>query len=182
MRLFTAIPITEDIKERLSEVYKPLSGFKWVSSENLHLTLKFIGNTRRPEANELVEALESVEFDPFDITIRSLGSFPPKKHPSVLWAGVEAPPPLFELQEQIDEITRQYGAKPDRFDYRPHVTLARIHSTPMKEVAKLTEEFKDLEAGGMKVSQFVLYESKLQPGGAVHSAKRIYEARTGMEK
>lgn len=182
MRLFTAIPITGDIKDRLSEISRPLSGFSWVPSENLHLTLKFIGNTRPPEADELLEALESVEFDPFEITVRSLGCFPPKKQPSVLWAGVKAPATLFELQEQIDEIALQHGAKPDRFDYQPHVTLARIHSTPKKEVAKMTEDFKDLEAGRMKVSQFVLYESKLQPGGAVHTAKRVYGASTGTEK
>jgi len=66
MRLFTAIPLDEEIKRKLTGIYRPISGLKWVSPENIHLTLKFIGYTRLHVANELMEALESVKFEPFD--------------------------------------------------------------------------------------------------------------------
>lgn len=177
MRLFTAIPMTVEIKNNLSAIHRDISGLKWIPFDQLHMTLKFIGRTRLHVAGELMTALESVEFESFEITVRSLGCFPSKASPSVLWAGVEAPRLLFDLQSQVAEIAEKYGAKHDRFTFKPHVTIARIDATPGEKIMNLMDEFEDLEAGKMKVRRFILYKSELHSGGATYTIKRAYECR-----
>ena len=173
-RLFTAIDLPEDIRLAVTGIGKDLPGARCVPQEQLHLTLRFIGDVDDVAFAAVRPALAKVCATPFALTLRGIGHFPPGRHPRVLWIGLDGSAPLMALQQDVELALVGAGIPPEERSFSPHLTLARLKDTPPHLVAGLEERFKDFTAGPFPVTEFHLYSSTLTHNGAIHTREEIY--------
>ncbi len=175
MRLFVAIPLPFDVRERLSRLDHGLPGARWVPEDNLHLTLRFLGELDGAQAHDLDAALSRISMPAFEVSLVGLGTFGEGAKLRSLWAGVEKQPELLRLREKVENACQAAGLPPDQRKYRPHVTLARFRQHPGK--GKLQEYLSAnglLRFGPIEVDRFSLFSSYLQSSGAIYSAEAEY--------
>ena len=134
-RLFTAIEIPLAVRLHLSLVRAPLAGAKWIEPDNMHITLRFVGDIDGRTADEFVSFLAGVRARPFPVTIAGVGAFG-GRDPRVLWAGVQAGEPLDALYRANDRAARAAGLEPEGRAFKPHVTLARMRGGRQQAVAR----------------------------------------------
>jgi len=171
-RLFIAIPISDSIRKELAGLKFPAENVNWVPDHQLHLTLKFVGETNSKQAEVLAVNLGTIRFSPFDITLKGIGTFPVSGSPRVLWTKVMAPDALSDLHQKVSSISESCGANADKHPFKPHVTLARIKDSNIRR-ENLLERLKTAQKrqfGTMTVDQFILYKSILDKTGAAHIA------------
>src|ERR1700716_6760 len=129
MRIFVALDIEDPIRERIARFVEGVQGFapdaRWVRSQSMHVTLKFIGEKSEQAVGEIKQALEPIEASAVEIRFRGYGFFPTAKAPRVFWIGIEAGPQLAELAESIDIATAELGIPREDRPFSPHLTLAR---------------------------------------------------------
>lgn len=174
MRLFTAIDLPEDVRDRLAALIgrlRPSARLKWSVATNLHITTKFIGEWPADRLPELVAALRGVpDRAPVDIAIRGLGWFPNPRAPRVFWAGVEAGPALEGLARGTDQALAGLGIAREDRPFSPHLTLARIKEpVPLDRLRDAISSLQSVEFGQFTADRFCLYESRLHPSGSVYS-------------
>lgn len=173
MRLFIAIPLPEDVKQQLQDLQQPIDGVRWQNKAQMHLTLKFLGDTPGEQFQELIPTLEEVEAEPFSITLKEFGYFPKGKYPRVLWAGVEENNTLMELQQKVEKACSVVGFEQENRPFTPHVTIGRVNDGSKNDVMSFINQHKQFEVAGVPVESFVLYESKLHPDGAKHKKAKV---------
>lgn len=159
LRLFTAIPIPEDIKSHITSLYGTLEQGRWVPEENLHLTLVFIGDYPTEQLEQLCNKLREIDFTPFNLQIRGCGTFKNGQ----LWLGVEDNPGLNRLQKEV--ITRLQGLdiSLEKRKFLPHITIARSKKRKFDPYTFTLQAFRSRE---FTVDQFNLYLSTLKQTGA----------------
>ena len=172
-RLFVAIRPPEQIRARLLAAMGGISGARWQTDEQLHLTLRFIGEVDRHRMRDIDAALGAVHHPCFDIAVSGLGTFDRRGQPEVVWAGVAPHEPLKALHKKIDQAIGRVGLEPERRAYLPHITLARLKRTS-GPVRSLIEAAGGLTTEPFRVDCFSLYESRLTPEGAVYSPIERY--------
>lgn len=173
MRLFVALAIPDTVAASLFLLQGGVPGARWQTREQLHLTLRFIGDTDGREAAAIDEALAAITAPGFTLQLKGTGSFGGNK-PRDLWAGVEPNPALDHLQKKIGSALQRIGTAPDARKFTPHVTLARLKAAPM---AKVTEflTFNALYASTcFVVDRFGLYSSQLTSDGSIYRVEREY--------
>ena len=173
-RLFVAIDLPEDIKEAVADIGRDLPGAHRVPREQLHLTLRFIGEVDGGTLKAVREALMGVKGIPFTLMLTGVGHFPPGRHPRVLWVGLDGSAPLLALQHEVERALIGAGIPPEERKFSPHLTLARLKETPPAKVAGLEERYRDFGAGPFPVEEFHLYASTLNRTGAVHVKVQTY--------
>src|ERR1700704_6168591 len=124
-RLFTAIEIPEAIRQHLSLIRAPLGGAKWIEPDNMHITLRFVGDVDGRTADEFASLLAGIRARPFALSIQGLGAFGGRE-PKVLWAGVKAGEELNALYRANERAARGAGLEPEGRGFKAHVTLARM--------------------------------------------------------
>jgi 2'-5' RNA ligase len=175
MRLFVALEIPSTVRENLAELLKALRSMspqiRWVRPENLHVTLKFIGEVPETKLATIRIALASARSDqPVALEFRGLGFFPNEKHPRVFWAGIEASPNLKTLAADIDAATEKLGIPAEKRPFSPHLTLARFESPGLPEKLRASiQENVRRDFGALRTTYFHLIESKLKPSGAEYT-------------
>lgn len=171
MRLFVAVPLPEGLKTRLGSLAKEIiqEGVKPVETENLHITLKFIGDSDR--ADEIADRLKKVRFGPFECKARGVGVFPGPGYVRVVWAGVESGGKLESLASQVMEQLCGFGGD-ERFS--PHITIARVKRKI--DAGAFIQKHAGEEFGGFAVSKFVLMQSVLQKGGPGYSVVAEFQS------
>ena len=187
MRLFVALDIDDDIRERIARFLEGVRGFapeaRWARPESLHVTLKFIGEKPDDEAGKIKSALQTITADGFAMNIRGYGFFPGIRAPRVFWIGVEAGPKLALLAATIDERLTALNVPKEEHAFNPHLTLARgagRSRAPRKQksegrsygLSHLQEKLAALsppEFGTMTAHKFFLYQSKLSPTGSKYT-------------
>ena len=175
MRLFAAIDIPEDVCEQVEAVCRGLPDIRWTPMEQMHITLRFLGDEISEDRREtLADALSQVAAPGFRLRLRGIGRFLNDRAPDVLWAGVEAAPELLELQRQIEARLAGIGVAREKRAYVPHLTLARLKNTPLSRVEQYMELYSDFSSDPFNVDEFVLFSSTLRPGGAVHEVEEVY--------
>ncbi len=179
-RLFIAIDLPTDVKERLGkviELVRPDLDAKWVQPKNFHMTLKFLGSTSRTVFEPLADALESV--DPFDIRISEFGAFPSPRRARVLWAGGEdVGGRASSLASRIDKVTAGFGFEKETRRFSPHVTLARLrHPGPVETV--IAEMGATAFVATVPVDAIVLFRSRLKPTGPVYDVAATFPFKGG---
>jgi RNA 2',3'-cyclic 3'-phosphodiesterase len=188
MRLFVALDIDRDIRERIAEFrnqMRPLApDVRWVAPETFHVTLQFLGETKK--LDEIQSALQQVHGVPIELCFRNAGFFPSPKSPRVFWVGIETDRNLQELVNSIGQALQALGFQRDTGAFRPHLTLARAgsgrprpvsgeRSAPaFRQVRGKLETLAQLEFGTMTAHEFYLYESKLSPAGAQYTKLSRY--------
>lgn len=177
VRLFIALPIPEEVKQSLTEPQKQLSvrGIKPVEPENLHITLKFLGEAPEERIEEITSALDGVDEEEFDMRARGMGAFPNIRNPRVVWAGInEGEEESTRLARQVEESMSTLGFERERRSFTPHITLARVKSrTPesRRAVQNTVEEYDEHEFGEWRAKRVVLMQSKLTPKGPIYSER-----------
>jgi 2'-5' RNA ligase len=187
LRCFIAIGIPEPIKRDIGEFIEILKKYnvdvKWVIHENLHLTLKFLGNTPEVLLPEIREALLKIvlSYEPFYIKIYTIGVFPKRKYPRVIWVGVEDSEILKKLANDIDDSMALLGYQKEDKKFIPHLTLGRVRS--QKGIVNLINEldnFKEKDFGSVNVENIKLMKSELNYKGAEYSC--LYEMPLGRKE
>ena len=163
-RLFIAIRPPEAICDLLVDAMDDSPELRWVSDDNLHLTLRFIGEVERPLANDIADSLSRIRFAPFDLKISGLGRFD-QRNGGALWAGIGPRKPVAELAAKVDRACVQTGLEPERRAFHPHITLARF-GRPSRDVANDFEQrVRTLDSDLFRVGEFALFESHLSRHG-----------------
>lgn len=187
LRCFVAIEIPEPIKRDIGEFIEILKKYnvdvKWVIHKNLHITLKFLGNTTDVLLTKIREALLNIvlSYEPFYIKIYTIGVFPNRKYPRIIWVGLEDPGILKKLKNDIEDSMALLGYQKEDKEFIPHLTLGRVRS--QKGIINLINEldnFKGKDFGSMNVEGIKLMKSELKPKGAEYSC--IYEIPFGRKK
>src|ERR1700709_651193 len=126
MRLFVALDLPWEVKEELSDLSFNLNGARWVPTDNFHLTLRFIGEATRLQAEEIDLALATMRGRSFAFSLSGLGWFEKNGKVNTLWAGVERNENLARLQSKVETALHRIGLAPDRRRFTPHLALARM--------------------------------------------------------
>ena len=172
-RLFTALEIPRNAAMSLSLLRGGLPGARWIDVENYHITLRFIGDVDGRTADEIVERLDRIERPEFQLQLTGTGAFGSKK-PHSVWAGVSTPPELFQLQAEIERICQRIGLPSDPRKFTPHVTLARLRSTPVDEVVRYLTGRGGFMTQPFTVSRFVLLSSRDSVGGGPYLTEEVF--------
>ncbi len=175
VRLFIAIELPGAVKERLSLLCGGVPGARWLRTDQMHLTLKFIGEVDGPRFDDIRGALERVREAPCTISISGVGLYGKLRQPRVLWAGVAPGEPVIRLHGAIEKALSGLGVAPDERKYRPHVTLARFKNGRGRRVRQFLEQNDALTIPGIDVTRFVLFSSFLSHKGAVYSVEEAYD-------
>lgn len=175
-RLFAAIRLPADIRSRLADLMEGIDDARWEDEDQLHVTLRFIGEVDLRRAEDVASALASVHQERFALSLNGVGSFDRKRGAATLWAGVAPAAPLQALHKKIDHVCVAAGLEPERRAFHPHVTLARLKSGS-RGLAPFMERAASLAGPLFPVDSFGLYESDLAPAGAIHSLIARYPLR-----
>lgn len=164
-RLFVAIRPPQPIRDLLIDAMDDSADFRWQDDEQLHLTLRFVGEVERPAANDLADALGRVAAPPFELRIAGVGRFE-QRSSGALWAGVEPKVPVAALAAKLERVCQSCGFEPERRAFHPHITLARWKGRRTREVRDYLERVAGLCSDPFSVEQFALFESRLSRHGA----------------
>ena len=164
-RLFVAIRPPQLIRDLLIDAMDDGPDFRWQDDEQLHLTLRFVGEVERPIANDLADALSRVRANHFELRIAGVGRFE-QRSSGALWAGVEPKAPVAALAAKIERVCQQVGLDPERRTFHPHITLARWKGRRSREVGNFIERHGGLTSAPFEVERFILFESRLSRHGA----------------
>lgn len=172
-RLFVAIRPPEPIIDLLIDAMDDSPEFGWQDDEQLHLTLRFIGEVDRPIADDLADALSRIRADRFSIRIHGVGRFE-QRNSGALWAGVEPRAPLNALAAKVERASQSVGLEPERRAFHPHITLARWKGRRSREVQGFLERKRGLSSDSFDVDAFILFESRLSKHGAQYEEIASY--------
>jgi 2'-5' RNA ligase len=175
MRLFTGIPVPDEILETLSRLLdhlRPRAHLNWTPVYNFHITTKFLGQVAEERLDELKAALVGLGKRPaIEIAVREIGWFPNPKFPRVLWAGVDGGEGLAQLAADTDAALEPLGFEKEKKKYSPHLTLARIKDAaiPLQSLRQTIAELKSDDFGVFTADRFHLYLSTPGPRGSIYT-------------
>lgn len=179
IRSFIAFDIDdEQVVNRFSEAQQMLArtgaDLKLVKPENIHVTMRFLGNITPPMVDSVHEAMQKISFSQFDVAIRGLGAFPKLQYARVIWAGIRSgAEQLSNVFDQLDPRLRELGFRPDSKGFSPHLTIARVKSGRNKsELVRCIKEAVNYEFGIVKAECLRLKRSVLTPRGPIYSTIR----------
>lgn len=174
LRIFAGLAIPEPQQAHLKMLGGGLKGARWIEPKNYHITLRFIGEVAPQDMDDIHLALQSVAAAPFEVLINDLGTFgrPPKS----LWAGVRSSPDekIDELFRKIENALVKTGLEPERRNFTPHVTLARLRSVSASKVAAYMETRTNIGLEPFIANSFSLFQSHLSAKGADYQQLQIY--------
>lgn len=174
-RLFIAIRPPAVVRDALIDTMEALDGARWQDDDQLHLTLRFVGEVERAVANDLAAALETICMPPFELELTGVSHFERKGSPTALWAGVASSVELQRLRAKIDRACSLAGVGDEIRRFTPHVTIARLTRSSGPIAGWLTRH-----AGlrtNWQIDGFSLFESHLFPSGAHHEVAAYYPLR-----
>ena len=179
LRVFVGVPVGAAVAERISAVRNEFGGeaVRWVPAENLHLTLKFLGDVEEAQVVSIRSALREALAGTagFGVTARGLGVFPDARRPRVLWIGLAAPE-LAQLAGRVDRALEPLGVERASTRFRPHATIGRWRR-PEPPGVSLREELTrwcDREFGEFRMDAVTLFRSTLRPAGATYSPLEVF--------
>ncbi len=177
MRIFIGVDLPDDLKDSVYQTIKFLklsynNSINYVAKENLHITLKFIGEIKEKDLMSIESSLSKVAFPSFTVNLKGLGCFPDIFNARVLWIGVNDENKnfsklynniLFHLPERFKNEDRSFS---------PHLTLARLKEKQLKNFINLIDKEKDF--GNIEITSFQLYESKIERSGAKYNVLKSF--------
>ena len=175
-RLFVAIRPPEHIRDLLIDTMDDSPAMRWVGDDQLHLTLRFVGEVERPLAQDIADALRRISYPAFDLRISGAGRFE-QRNGGALWAGVEPRKPVAELAAKVERACQWAGLEPERRAYHPHITVARWNRRNVQAARDFERRYSDLSSEAFGVDRFVLFESRLSRHGAHY--EEVAEYRLG---
>jgi 2'-5' RNA ligase len=186
MRVFIAIDIDKQIRAGLSRLQKELisktnfgkSDVKWVEPDNVHLTLKFLGEIKDEQAVDVCNIVKEVAgiHSSFELAVESVGCFGGRSA-RVLWVGLgEGNDSLLQLQKDLDEQLALAGWPPESREFTGHLTLCRVKNPKAGfKLAEMIKDYKDFKLGTMSADSVCVYQSQLAPSGPVYTVLGNYK-------
>jgi 2'-5' RNA ligase len=175
IRLFVGLELPEVTRERLALMCAGLPGARWVKPENLHLTLRFIGDVENGVAEDVDDALARVRAPAFDLELDGVGFFGKPAAARALWAGVAKSELLNHMQMKVETAVQRAGLPAEARKFSPHVTLARLKGAPLQRLRRYVGENADFRAGPIAIERFVLFSSFLSSSGAIYTPEAYYD-------
>jgi len=179
IRSFIAFDIdNESVIKQFSEAQTTLvntgADLKLVKPQNIHMTMRFLGNISPPMVDSIHEEMKKISFTPFNVEIKGLGVFPKLKYARVIWAGIrKGADELTNVFNQLEPLLRKLGFKPDSKGFSPHLTIARVKTGRNKaELIQRIQELTDYEFGIVRADCLRLKKSVLTPKGPIYSTLR----------
>ncbi len=169
IRLFVAIELPEEIRRRLASMSGGVPSARWVPEENLHLTLRFIGETPEDRLADIAAALAAVRGAPFEMTLSGVGHFESRRRVRVLWAGIEPNAELAALHDRVESALVRAGLEPEGRKFSAHVTLARLNGVPAAKMVAWLAAGTAFHAPPVRIEGFTLLSSFLSRSGAIYS-------------
>ena len=173
MRLFVALSVPDSAAQGLFLLQAGIPGARWQTREQLHLTLRFIGEVDGRDANDIDDALSAISSPRFTLALKGVGEFGGKK-PHAVWAGVDDAQAVTRLNRKVEAALQLIGTKADERKFTLHVTLARLRATPVGKVMDWLADHALYAGPSFEVSSFALYSSTLTPNGSVYVPERVY--------
>ena len=173
-RLFVACRPPPEIRRLLLAAMGGISGARWQDEDQLHLTLRFIGEAESWLAGDVHAALQRVHHPAFDIRLAGIGSFDRRGRVEAIWAGLAPQDSIKALHGKIDQALVRAGLEPERRAYLPHITLARMGRS-VGDVRGFVEMSGGLSSPEFRVDRFSLFESQLSPLGALYTEVQRYK-------
>lgn len=173
-RLFIAIDLPQAVRESLRHMTSPLARVRPVPVEQLHLTLKFLGEIDGTLALDVRDALQTVSLPPFTMQLKGCGVFPPRGNPRVLWVGIHPLSEVTQLYKRIETKLAQIQVPKEKRKFSPHITLARLPDSPVRFLPEFLAGNSLFSSPTFTVDSFTLYSSRLTPKGAIHTPLASY--------
>jgi len=183
MRAFIAIELSEPIRDALAKTQTSLkyagADVKWIGKDNIHLTLKFLGEISEDKAEQVATALDDItkETKPFDISLKDLGAFPAIDHPRVIWVGLDkGAKESTELAKKIDEALSKLGFQEESRPFAAHLTIGRVRSGLNRTA--LVEKMKSYQLSAISfqlIKSIALFKSTFTPKGPIYV--KLHEAK-----
>ena len=169
-------PVLRKIVEVQNLLIKTGADLKLVKPENIHITMRFLGNITPPVVEKIFEEIKKVQFTPFDVKIQGTGVFPHLRYPRVVWVGMtEGADQMRSISSQLEPRLRRLGFAPDRKGFSPHLTVARVRSGRNKvELVKCISENVNHEFGVIRAECLRLKRSNLTPKGPIYSTLKEF--------
>lgn len=175
IRLFVAIDLPAAIRSCLCGMARDLPGARPVPEEQLHLTLKFLGDVEQERLSPLTKALATIAAPSFSLAMRGVGYFPPRGTPRVVWAGIAPQPGLDQLQARIEQALEQLGFAREARPFSPHITLARLKTARPEALRQFLARHGSYATEPFAINGFSLYSSRLTSAGAIHKVEAFYK-------
>ncbi|HEY2035037.1 MAG TPA: RNA 2',3'-cyclic phosphodiesterase [Rhizomicrobium sp.] len=173
MRLFVALSIPDVVAQGIFLIQAGILGARWQTREQLHLTLRFIGEVDGREANDIDDALSAISSPRFTLALKGVGEFG-GKNPHAVWAGVSDVAAVGHLNRKVENALQRISIKADERKFTPHVTLARLRAAPQGRVIDWLADHALYASQPFDVTSFALYSSTLTPNGSVYVPERVY--------
>jgi 2'-5' RNA ligase len=177
IRAFVAVQISPPIRDRAKKLIELLrvteAKVKWVEPQNLHLTLKFLGDVESIELPRICKAVAdaTAPLPPFEVLVAQAGAFPSGERPRTIWLGAtQGQDEMVELHQRVERALSPLGFREEQRRFRPHLTLGRVRQSPygIPQLGELLQQHRDYEAGAMFVSDVVVVSSELSRTGPVY--------------
>ncbi len=173
-RLFVGLELPASVKETLLRVEAGIPGAHWQTENQLHLTLRFIGDVDGPTLGDVASALDLIEAPALELAIRGVGIFGNLKRTRALWAGVADNPALFHLQDKVESALVRMGLKPEPRKFHPHVTLARFGNPERHRLQDFLQVHDALAVPPFPVEHFTLFSSMATQKGSIYTVEETY--------
>lgn len=174
-RLFIALTLPPAVRDEVAGLAERMSGLTWTRPEQLHMTLRFLGDVTQAQIEPMIDRLRAVHVEPFILPVEGVGTFPPNRPPRVLWVGAgSGHPRLFQLRQKIDDAVLGSGVDMDVRTFHPHITIARCGPELNSAFPQWLHRHAEFAAAPFRVDAFDLYSSELRPSGAIHTLKRRF--------
>jgi RNA 2',3'-cyclic 3'-phosphodiesterase len=173
MRLFVALALPDAVAQSLLPIQGGVPGACWQTREQLHLTLRFIGEVDGRDAAALDDALAAIRAPAFTLQLHAAGQFGGRQI-HTLWAGLRRNETLDYLQRKVDNAIRRVGQPRDTHKFTPHVTLARLRSPEPGKVLEWLTHHALYTSAEFEVGSFHLFSSRLTCDGSIYAIERDY--------
>ena len=179
VRTFVAVQISSAVRggaRRLIERFRAAGAeVKWVAPENLHITLKFLGDVDAKEIHRVCKAVQDAVADaaPFEFEVRGAGAFPKPNRPRTVWLGIaQGSEEMIDLNKRIEPALEKLGFRREARRFQPHLTIGRVRrgGPAVAELGRLIGEQADVEVGLTKVGEVIVYSSQLGRSGPTYEA------------
>lgn len=177
-RLFSGIELPSELRDQLQRLSQPLPSARWIAPEDLHITLRFLGDVPSDIAREFAANLEQIMFDPFSIRIQGLATFGGDA-PRSMHAVIEPSEALSELARANEKAARRAGLKPEGRKFMPHITLARLNVPRTEPLARYLSRRGGFVSTPFTVDHFVLFSAKPGVGGGPYVVEQVFHSTLG---
>jgi 2'-5' RNA ligase len=174
-RLFVSLTLPEPCRADVTELYDPLEGVTWTRPEQLHFTMRFLGNVERELTARIETSLAAIRVKSFLLPMEGVQRFPPRGPVKVLSVGIgRGNTLLFQLRQKIDDALLAAGWRGELRNFNPHITVARVQYAPQESVDHWLHHHEEFVGPLFRVGSFQLMQSTLQPNGSVHTLRRDF--------